>query len=710
MKIIQILPALKEGGVETGTIDLSLSLKARGHEVIVISNGGPGVKLLDQNGICHLQWPVHKKNPWTIFRMSLKLARHIEKNSPDIIHARSRVPAWITYFAALKTRIIWITTCHGYYQTHFGSRVMGWADAVIVPSRTIEKHMREDFNVSENKIVLIPRGVDLQKYPFEPRKPLREPPRKPIIAMIGRLTPIKGHKDFLKALSLLKKEGGDFSAWIIGDNRAPDHYPDRYYEELIEMRDSLGLKNDAAFLGHQENIADLLKKIDLLVFPSTYPESFGRVVIEAQAAGVPVVASRLGGAQEIIEEGITGHLFQAGHPKEIKAAIQRVFSDDAETSRMIRAARLKVEKEFSKSQMVEKTEAVYLKLVRLKPDRLKLGGQKILIFKLSSLGDLILISPSIRAIRKHFPDGKITLMTDFESRQIVELCPYLDEILYIDKKAYWKNLPQIIKKLSSRAFDISVDFQNNRWTHLVGFLSRIPNRYGFQRKWGWPCLNHRAPSFQAKQPSPPVQHQFQILKLLGIRLENDHLEFWTTEKDKINAEKLLLESGIDISRPILGMNIGASWVTKRWPASHICEFARQIHTYAKWQLVLTGSSKERSFADEILLLSQYPLFSVVGKTTLRELGALIQRCSFFVSTDSAPLHIAGAFGTPTIALFGPTDAKRHLPPGEKTIFLQQKVDCGPCYRSYCNHDFICMKKIEPDLVIEKQKELLGRIF
>ncbi|MEK7790550.1 MAG: GT4 family glycosyltransferase PelF, partial [Deltaproteobacteria bacterium] len=440
MKIVQILPALKEGGVETGTIDLSLSLKARGHEVTVISNGGTGVKLLDQNGIRHLQWPVHKKNPWTIYRMSRKLARHIQKNSPDIIHARSRVPAWITYFAALKTKTRWVTTCHGYYQTHFWSRVMGWGDAVIVPSRTIEKHMREDFNVSEDKIVRIPRGVDLEKYPFEQRKANQ----KPIIAMIGRLTPIKGHKDFLKALSLLKKERGDFSAWLIGGNTEDN----RYYEDLIKMRDSLGLKNDVDFLGHQEDIADLLKKIDLLVFPSTYPESFGRVVIEAQAAGVPVVASRLGGAQEIIEEGITGHLFQAGHPFELAAAIQRVFSNREETIRMTFRARLKVEKEFSKSQMVEKTEAIYLKLFR----------KKILIFKLSSLGDLILISPSVRAIRKHFPDGKITLITDFAAKEMVELCPYLDDILYIDKKAYWKNLPQIIKKLSSHAFDISIDF------------------------------------------------------------------------------------------------------------------------------------------------------------------------------------------------------------------------------------------------------------
>lgn len=692
MKIIQMLPALKEGGVETGTIDLSLSLKSRGHEVIVISNGGPLVSLLDQNGIRHLKWPVHKKNIWTIYRMRQRLTRYIRENSADIIHARSRVPAWITYLATLKTKTRWVTTCHGYYQTHFGSRVMGWADSVIVPSKTIEKHMRENFNVSENKIILIPRGVDIEKFLFEQRRPNENP----IIAMIGRLTPIKGHKDFLKALSLLKKKGGGrFSAWLIGDNTEGDGY----YEELNEMKNSLGLKNEVLFLGHQENISDLLKKIDLLVFPSTYPESFGRVVIEAQAAGVPVIASRLGGAQEIIEEGVTGLLFHAGHPEEITTAIQKILDNAEVTSRMTYRARLKVEKEFSKSQMVDKTEALYVKLANQKMMRQK----KILIFKLSSLGDLILISPSIRAIRKHFPEGRITLMTDVATREIIEPCPYIDDILYIEKKAYWKNLLPIIKKLSSYAFDISIDFQNNRWTHLVSFSSRIPNRYGFQRKWGWPLLNHRA----ADQPLAPVQHQFQILGLLGIHPENDRLEFWITEEDKINVEKLLVKIGVDLNHPILGINIGASWITKRWPAKHLSEFASQIQKDGKTQVVLMGSPKEVAFEKEILSITQSRLFSMVGKTTIREAGALIQRCSFFVSTDSAPLHIAAAVETPTIALFGPTDPQRHLPPGEKTAFLQQKVDCGPCYRSYCNHDFICMKKIEPDLVIKKQKELMG---
>lgn len=702
MKIIQILPALKEGGVETGTIDLSLSLQSRGHDITVISNSdsrASGVQSLTQNGIRHLEWPVDKKNPSTIYKMSRKLRHYILENSPDIIHARSRVPAWITWLAIRKTKIKWITTCHGYYQTHLGSRVMGWANAVIVPSKTIEKHMKKDFDVPEDKMVLIWRGVDLESYRFEPKKPQK----KPVIAMIGRLTPLKGHKDFLNALSFLKRKNIAIEAWIIGDqtkNRS-------YYDELIQIRDTLDLKEEVHFLGHQPNIPALLKKIDLVIFPSTHPESFGRTIIEAQASGVAVIASRLGGPQEIIEEGVTGLLFQPHSPPEIADTIEKILADPEKTFHMTLQARKKIEKEFSKTEMVNKTEALYRRVIEE-------TFKKILVIKIGSLGDLILISPSLRAIRKEFPAAHLTLLTDQSSREIAAHCPWLDDILYLQKERYWSDIFKIRQRLVSRQFDTLIDFQNNRWTHAAGFLSQIPHRYGYARKWGRFCLTDAI----RDRILPPVEHQFQILKQIGIHPTDDHLEFWITEQDKRNAESLLEQLGIQ--KPPVGIHIGSNWQTKRWRGKHIAEFARRIQKDEGRKVLLMGSEKEIPFEKEILRLfatrgcatsdfaaqdGVVPPLSAIGKTTVRELGALIQRCSFFVSSDSAPLHIAAAVGTPTIALFGPTDPFRHLPPGKKIAALSQKVDCGPCYRPYCNHHFVCMEKIDPTLVIEKRNEL-----
>src|SRR3989338_5802626 len=132
MKILQIIPALKAGGTERGTIDLCLDLKLKGFTPWVISNGGPLVRELERAGVEHLSWPVHQKNPFTIFWLACRLARLIKREKIDLVHARSRVPAWITYFAKRLVPFKWVTTCHGYYSQNWGSHVMGWGDRVIV--------------------------------------------------------------------------------------------------------------------------------------------------------------------------------------------------------------------------------------------------------------------------------------------------------------------------------------------------------------------------------------------------------------------------------------------------------------------------------------------------------------------------------------------------------------------------------------------------
>ena len=674
MHIVQILPALKEGGVETGTIDLCLYLKKQGHTVTVISNGGPLVQKLKDEGITHLSWPVHKKNPWTIYQLSRKLIRFIQNNSIELIHARSRVPGWITYLACRKTKTKWVTTCHGYYQKHLGSRVMSWADKIIVATDVIKNHMVTDFKVDPSKIAFIPRGVDLEKFTFSP-PPL---PKIPILGMIGRITPIKGHKDFLEALALLKKTSYSFKAHIIGEASNP-----HYLQELKILIHQLGLSDVVTFLGHQEDIPSILQGLSLLVMPSTYPESFGRSIIEAQAMGVPVVATGIGGIQEIIEHEKTGLLCLPNNPKDLAQNIIEILNNPQKTQKMILEARKKVETTFSKDQMVQKTEHLYQTLL----------SPRILVIKLSSLGDTILISPSLRALRKKFPLSQITLLTNSTSQDVFKFCPYIDDMLFFSTK--------IIPLLRKKKFDLSIDFQNNTGSHLTSFLSSIPHRYGYGRKWGKYLLTHIAQNHSL----PPVEHQFEILKLLGIPLTNSKLEFWINEQDRESSLKWCDYIHFNSQKPFCIIHIGASWETKRWKASHIADFCYLLQTTKNLQILLTGTQKDIAFEKEILSYAKYHLYSLVGQTSLRELGALIQRCHLFICADSAPLHMAAAFAKPTLALFGPTDPNRHRPPSSKLLILQEKVDCGPCYKPTCNHHS-CMVNLKPNRAIEAYKNLL----
>lgn len=670
MNILQILPSLKEGGVETGTLDICKYLKERGHSVAVISNGGPLVSELDRYGISHFSWPVHQKNPFTIFQMSRKLIRFIRQHHIDIVHARSRVPGWITYLACFFTKTKWVTTCHGYYRSHWGSRVMGWADRVICATHAIKKHMMDDFKVPESKISLIPRGVDLERFQFKSFASVsaRHNVLSPLtIGYIGRITPIKGLKDLLRALSILKKQNLKFVSKIIGSASDP-----LYLKELIKLAKELNLSQEVEFLGHQNNIPEQLKTLDLLVVPTTHPEAFGRVIIEAQAVGVPVVATRVGGIQEVIDDGKTGLLCSPRHPEDLSKTIQRILTNKELTARLVTQARAKVESQYSKEQMVQSTEKLYEELLR----------PKILVIKFSSLGDIVLISASLRHIREHFPIANITLLTRHHAKPLLEHCPYVDHILYDSKSDLTK-------------FDISIDFQNTWKSHYMAYAAHIPHRYGFGRKGGRLFLNHIAEDI----PLPPIQHQFQILKLLGISLKNPKLETWISNHDRTRVRELAFESKLDLTQPFCVIHIGASWETKRWRASYIAELSYSLYHEKKVQIVLTGSPDDILFEREVLSHMRIPVHSLVSKSSLSELTALIEQSSFFISPDSAPLHLASALEKPSIALFGPTDPKRHAPPNPHLTILQEKVECGPCYQATCSHHS-CMVKLTPAKVFD----------
>ena len=164
MRILQILPELNVGGVETGTVDFAKFLLDNKHYNVVVSNGGSLVERLQKSGIKHYALPVHKKSLIPILKSIKALKKYIIEERIDIVHARSRVPAWIAWFACRHTDAEFMTTCHGHYSKHFFSSVMGWSKLVIVPSKVIGHHMIDNFHVPSDHIRCIPRSVDLNRF------------------------------------------------------------------------------------------------------------------------------------------------------------------------------------------------------------------------------------------------------------------------------------------------------------------------------------------------------------------------------------------------------------------------------------------------------------------------------------------------------------------------------------------------------------------
>ena len=695
MNILQILPELNVGGVETTTVELARHLIQLGHKAVVISNGGKLVKELEEMGAIHYQLPVDRKSFFTIIRMVPAITAVIKKEKIDIVHVRSRVPAWSAYFAARATRCVFVTTCHGFYRKHVFGYAIGWGKRVIAISNAIGRHMIDDFGVPHERIRLLTPSIDAEQYrylnPDEKRK------EEFNVGIIGRITPLKGHLYFIKAMHKVTKFIPRLKIWIVGD--APVS-KDAYKEQLQVLVKRLGLWHNTEFLGTQRDIPAILSHLDVLVLATTTQEGFGRVIIEAQAAGVPVVATKVGGVTEIIEDGKTGLLVPPADPVSMSEAVVKIFKDKMLARRFAEAALVKVKEKYNMDLMIKTALGIYEEAMQ---------SFNLLIIKFSSVGDVILSTAAIRAIREKFPKNyKITFLVGEESKDVLLRCPYIDELLVCNLKDKDKGLKGLLKVgslLRKKGFDLVIDLQNNRKSHLLGALSFALERYGYNNKKFGFLLNH-----PIKNDSPhldPVTHQFRILKMLGIELKDPHLELWPSDKDMLYVEEILGAEWLSANIKLVGINISASsrWLTKNLPLAHLVKICEALGKQ-DIRVVVTGTEKDLTLAQELVsLVKNVKLINACGKTTINQLACLIKKCAVYISCDSAPLHIAAAVDTPVIAIFGPTDPARHLPPAKNYILIKKNLACSPCYKPKCKRTE-CITMISPEEILEAVSKLL----
>jgi lipopolysaccharide heptosyltransferase II len=698
LRILQILPELNVGGVERGTVDLAKELVKLGHKAVVVSNGGDLVADIEQAGVIHYQLPVHSKSILNIIRMVPKLAEIIRKEEIDVVHARSRMPAWVAFFACRRTKTAFVTTCHGYYKKHFFSFVMGWAKRVIVPSNVIARHMIEDFKVPFERIRMIPRSVDLNKFKY--LGPDKRSGKTFNIGIIGRLTPIKGHLHFIKAMAKVARIHPKVKIWIVGD--APSS-KDAYKEQIRVLVKRLGLEECTEFLGTQKDVPSILEHLNCLVLATTTQEAFGRVIVEAQACGVPVVATAVGGVIDIIENGKTGLIVSPADPQAMAEAIIKIIDNKDFALQLAQEAYKKVQQFYGMELMVEKTIAVYKEAYE---------KFKILIIKFSSLGDIILTTAGLRAIREKFKrdNYRISFLVGQEFKEVLLRCPHIDELLVCDFKSRDQGVGgflKLVKSLRSRYFDIVIDLQNNRRSHILAAMTLALDRYGYENKKFSSLLNRRIKN--NKDAIGPVAHQFNLLNLLGIQLSGHYLEMFPRGQDEKFAEDFLAGQWISPNQKLVGLNIGASkrWKTKVWPLPQLARFC-ELASSKDIRIVLTGNSDDSGRANDLVKsLAKTKIIDACGKLSINQLAALIKKCGVYISADSAPLHVAAAMRTPFVALFGPTDPGRHLPPAKDFVVIRKDLGCGPCYKSKCPKPK-CMEAISAEEVLDAVEKLLNK--
>lgn len=307
MRILQVLPALNSGGVERGTVDFAREIVKMGHESIVLSSGGRMVKDLEASGTRHITLPVHRKALASL-KMVGPVRRLLEELKPDIVHVRSRLPAWIVWLAwkgmPKATRPRLISTFHGLYSVNFYSAIMAKSERVIAISQTVHDYICANYRVNPAKLTLIHRGVDDSEFaPGEADAQwldafLQEYPAakgKKIILMPGRLSRWKGQSEFLDVMSKIVAQRQDCHGIVVG-GADPDKA--HYVEELKQKARALKLESHVTFVGHRSDIPQFYRLADIVCHLSTKPEPFGRTLTEALACGDKVVAYDRGGATE----------------------------------------------------------------------------------------------------------------------------------------------------------------------------------------------------------------------------------------------------------------------------------------------------------------------------------------------------------------------------------------------------------------------------
>ena len=357
MRIVQLLPELNEGGVERGTMELSRELVKLGHESIVISAGGKLQEQIEQEGGKHITFDLCSKNPFTAPSRIIKLRKILKELQPDILHARSRVPAWLTYLANKKSGIPFVTTVHGFNSVSAYSKIMSMGDKVICVSGAIKSYIQEHYQTEEEKITVIPRGIDLEKFNpenldkefIEDFKKEYSLDNKHIITTVGRITQLKDHQTFIRAIASVKQNSVNVVGLIVGGVREDKQ---AYAHSLEALVKELGLEDNIIFTGSQSKVAEIYAFSDVVVSSSKKPESFGRSVAEALALNTPVVATDHGGVLDIIVEGENGFFYPVGKSEVLANYIEQCETLEFDGYRYIK-------KNFSLEQMVENTIKVY---------------------------------------------------------------------------------------------------------------------------------------------------------------------------------------------------------------------------------------------------------------------------------------------------------------------------------------------------------------
>jgi lipopolysaccharide heptosyltransferase I len=353
-------------------------------------------------------------------------------------------------------------------------------------------------------------------------------------------------------------------------------------------------------------------------------------------------------------------------------------------------------------------------LLSIFPGMRSTGMNNILIVKTSAIGDVTHTLPALNALRQRYPEAHITWLVEEAASGLLVGHPALDRLL-ISRRQHWarelrqgprralaalKEVGRFLGQLRDTRYDLLLDFQGLLKSGVLVALARAKRKVGFGRgmahaEGSWVFLNERLPAVDMNIHA--IDRELLLLKGIGVESPGVVFSLPITVEHRQKVEKLLAEHGGERSRPLLAINPQATWPTKLWFSERFAELADRL-TGKGWAVVFTGSPGDTEEIARIIGAMHTPAANLAGATNLLELAALYEMAGVVISTDTGPMHIAAATGTPVVAIFGATAPWRTGPWGEQHRVVRVELPCSPCLKKHCPTERECMRAISVEMV------------
>ncbi len=336
--------------------------------------------------------------------------------------------------------------------------------------------------------------------------------------------------------------------------------------------------------------------------------------------------------------------------------------------------------------------------------------ENILIRGTNWIGDVVMSLPAIAAVRKTFPHSKISVLVKPWVAELLYICPDIDEVILFQSPGIHDGIAgkiRLARELKDEKFDMAVLLQNAIEAAIIVRLAGIPIRAGYNSDGRGFLLTHSVRRTKKIRSVHQIDYYLEMVKTLGFESAGRSVNLTLTERHSAISEEILNCHGIGKEKIIVGMAPGATYgPAKRWFPERFSGVADKLIDDFSVPVILFGSSDDRESADKVQQSSKNRLINLAGETNLKEAISLIARCNLFISNDSGLMHIAGALGIPTIAIFGSTNPVTTSPVGKKSVVISKEVACSPCLKQVCPTDFRCMDLIEVGEVYDVARSIL----